>query len=149
MWVCVVYVLVWNVKSNKFKKLFVSTTYVVCCVTWRLKQIHGQIVFFPQSQPATINTIENTYMTLTSLAIIPSVIQGRANMQKTESYSEYELWNRWPPWGDYSRVALLEVSRQLTISGNVSISHDTCPPCHLDLIDTIMFKPLYVDSILL
>jgi len=53
-------------------------------------------------------------------------------MQKngnTESYSEYELWNTWPPWGDYSRVPLRGVSRKLTIRGDVSISHAPCISC--------------------
>jgi len=78
--------------------------------------------------------------TLTSLVVTPSVIRCRAKMQKTvtpESYSEYRLWNRWPQWGGYSRVAMRRVSRKLTIRGDVSISHTPCLPCRVDLIDTI------------
>jgi len=71
---------------------------------------------------------------LTSLAVIPSVTRGRAKTQKTVTHSEYRLWNRWPHWGDYCRVALQGVSRKLTIRGRVSISHAPCLPC---LIDTI------------
>jgi len=41
---------------------------------------------------------------------------------------------RWS--GYYSRIALRGVCRKLTIRGGVSISHASCLPCHVDLIDT-------------
>jgi len=66
----------------------------------------------------------------------PECDTGYAENGNPESYSEYGLWNRWPRWGDYSRVALRGVSRKLTIRDGVSISHDPYLPCHLDLIDT-------------
>jgi len=79
-------------------------------------------------------TNKQTNNALTSLAVIPRVTQGRAKMQKTVTLRLTRSTDRWPRWGDYSRVALRGVSRKLTIRGDVSISYAPCLP---SLTDTI------------
>jgi len=43
--------------------------------------------------------------------------------RRAESYSGYGVWNRWPCWGHYSRIALRGVGRKLAIFPVVSFSH--------------------------
>ena len=89
-----------------------------------------------------------SYLTLTSLAVTPSMTPGRGRTQKTVTpsltqcmYSETDGHSGC----DYivvadvhDAVALRGVSRKLTILGDESISHAPCLPCHVDLIDTTL-----------
>jgi len=77
---------------------------------------------------------------LTSLAVIPSVTQGRAKMQKTVIPSLTRSTDS--ETDDHAMrvtVALRcgESVVKLTIHGGVSISHAPCLHCQLDLTDTI------------
>ena len=88
---------------------------------------------------------------ITSSAVIPSVTRGRAKMQKTITQS---LTRSTESETDGHAMVITVALRcgesvvKLIIRGGVSISLAPCLPCNVALIDTIMFKPLYVDVIL-
>ena len=76
-------------------------------------------------------------LSLTSLAVSPSVTRGRGRMQQmvTPSLSRHK-YSETDGHSGVVTVELRGVSRKLTIRGGVSISHAPCLHCHADLIDT-------------